>query len=169
MVGSKINGRFGVQLRVAGQHAAKVADDDFAYALRLHRNARGDSRLPLHACVRCSMLEKKAVSGISPVGGSRGRSRNLDLVQRIEENRPAAIFRFNDDRRIRARLLRRDNFKFGLVVVVAVGVVRQFIEAIYGVPRRNNSGNNSPGPAVSDPAESSRGFRARNRHAGDSG
>src|ERR1019366_9767920 len=115
------------------------------------------------------MLEKKAVSGISSVGRSGGRSRHRDLVQRIEENWGASIFRFDDDHRIRAGLLRRDDFKFGLVVVIPVGVVRQLIEAEYGVPRRNNSRNNPPDPSIRDRAKRSRRFRARNRHASDPG
>jgi len=167
MVRSKIYGWFRVQLRVASEHAAKIAYDDFAYALCLHRYARSDSGLPFHARVRCSMLEKKTVSGISSVGCSRWRSRHRDLMQRIEENRIASIFRFDDNHRIRAGLLRRNNFKFGLVVVIAFGIVRQFIEAAQGVPWRDNSRNSSPGPSVHDPAKRSRRFRAGYRHTRD--
>src|SRR4029077_8225195 len=57
MVRSEIYGWFGVQLRAPSEHAAKVADDDFAYALCLHRDARCDSGLPLHPRVRCPMRE----------------------------------------------------------------------------------------------------------------
>ena len=66
-----------------------------------------------------------------------------DLVQGIQENRDAPIFRFNDDCRIRSRLLRRDDFKFGLVPEVAVSVVLQSVEAKH-VPLAQTTRKRSP-------------------------